>query len=40
MNEFLMQDVYEKFNYDEIVNRLIEIFLEDSSLQQGAEAAG
>lgn len=40
VNEFLMQDVYEKFNYDEIVNRLIEIFLEDSSLQQGAEAAG
>lgn len=41
VNEFLMQDVYEKFEYDEIVNRLINIFLEDSSLQgQGAEAAG
>lgn len=36
-----MQDVYEKFSYDEIVNKLIEIFLEDSSLQgQGVEAAG
>lgn len=33
VNEFLMQDVYDKYDFDEIINRLIEIFGEQGVSQ-------
>ena len=39
VNEFLVQDVYDKYEYDEIINRLTNIFQEDSA-SQSEEAVG
>ncbi len=37
VNEFLMQDVYEKFDYDEILRKLVEIFEEGSGQETEVE---
>ena len=33
VNDFLIQDVYDKYDYDEIINKLMAIFQEDSEAQ-------